>query len=153
MEPLLWQLYFEAIETHDGKRAAIREAKYGGPPPNLNAAQKKEHDAQMSRNIESRKTEILLSRRTLELQTLDLLCTQTALVPSAAARLADANVLPQLRQRLGRALDARAALAAEAAAAAEAAEAGRTSADGELSEKEMEIAEARAEALTRALPP
>ena len=67
VEPLLWQLYFEAIETHDGKRAAIREAKYGGPPPNLNAAQKKEHDAQMARNIESRKTEILLSRRTLAL--------------------------------------------------------------------------------------
>ena len=40
---------------------------------------------QMARNIESRKTEILLSRRTLELQTLDLLCTQTALVLSAAA--------------------------------------------------------------------
>ena len=96
----------------------------------------------MAASIASRKVEILQSRRTLELQTLDLLCTQTALLPTAAGRLAEAGILPQLRQRLGISLDARAALAAEAAKAAEAgAESEHT-----LTEKEAEVAEARAEA-------
>ena len=46
VEPLLWQLYFEAVDTHDGKRAAIREARYGGPPDGLNATELKEHAAE-----------------------------------------------------------------------------------------------------------
>ena len=48
----------------------------------------------MAASIASRKVEILQSRRTLELQTLDLLCTQTALLPTAAGRLAEAGILP-----------------------------------------------------------
>ena len=31
IEPLLWQLYMQAVTTHDGKRATQREAQYAMP--------------------------------------------------------------------------------------------------------------------------
>ena len=138
IEPLLWQLYFQAVVTHDGKRAALRQARFE-IPEGLDKADAAAAAEDLAMSTALRLADILKSRWALERQSLDLLCTLTAMLPSSAPRLAEAGVLPQLRQRLGRALDARAELAAAAAAAA-------VGAEGANQEGIAEVAEARAEA-------